>query len=332
MRFSILVPLYNAERWLESSLDSIFCQSVQDFELIAVDDGSTDGSGAILDRYSASHPNMKVLRQENQGTYSARFTAVREASGEYCVFCDSDDLLEPDALEKLEKIIAAETPDIILYQVFLLQNGNRAPYGETGFPEGEVTDREQLFRILLTTFDLLPLWKKAFRRDLMDMEMAPEKYPGMNCGEDLLYSVSLFVRARKIWQIRDWLYNYRKDSGMMHRFRDDYYQQYRTVYLAAAPVLEQEPLPGRKAMLGVYLMHAAYGTFHQCAYLDTPEIGSVKPVADDECFREAFYRVRHSEYWKDISRHERLALILIRGKRWRILGFLIRRIKAIKKI
>ena len=61
MKFSILVPVYNVERWLEPCLDSIFCQTFQDFELIAVDDGSTDGSGTILDRYAASRPNMKVI-------------------------------------------------------------------------------------------------------------------------------------------------------------------------------------------------------------------------------------------------------------------------------
>lgn len=332
MRFSILVPVYNVEGWLRDCLDSIFNQTYREFEVVAVDDGSTDDSGRMLDEYAASDSRMKVIHQENKGLFDARLAALKEASGEYCVFCDSDDLMERDALEKLEKIIVPEMPDVILYQALRLRDDVREPFGMRCFPDGWITDRREMFRILLTTFELLPMWKKAVRRELFDLNLDPERYRGLNYGEDLLYSVQIFTAAAKILNLNDELYDYRETSGMMRRFRKDYYLQYRRVYLEAIPVLEKEDLPDRKALLGVYLMHAAYGAFHQCAFLEKPEVESVKAVADDECFRKTFYRVRHSECWKMISRHERLALVLIRGKRWRILRFLIRRIKRIKKI
>lgn len=332
MRFSILVPVYNVEPWLGQCLDSILGQTFREFEVVAVDDGSTDGSGGILDRYAAADPRIRVIRQENRGLFDARLAALKEASGEYCVFCDSDDLMEQDALETLEKIIAEETPDMILYRAFLLRDGVREPFGPKCFPDGWITDRKEMFRILLTTFELLPMWKKAVRRELFDLTLDPERYRGLNNGEDFLYSVRLFTAAERVWNLNDELYDYRETSGMMHRFKENYYSQYRRVYREAGPVLEKEDLPDRKALLGVYLMHAAYGAFHQCAYLEKPVVESVKAVADDECFRKAFYRVRHSECWKMISRHERLALVLIRGKRFRTLRFLIRRIKKIKKI
>lgn len=332
MRFSILVPVYNVENWLKECLNSILGQTFQDFELIAVDDGSTDASGEILDRYAEGHPQMRVLHQKNRGLYTARMTAVREAKGEYCIFCDSDDTLEPDALETIERIAAAYSPDMVQYRINMVTNGKRADFDRVWFPEGWITEREELFRILLTTYELQSMCKKAVRRELFDAVPEPEQYKRLNYGEDFLYSVPLFVRAEKIYNLNRQLYNYRVTSGMMNHFRDDYYRQYRRVDLAVRPVLEKSGIADWEAMLGVHLMHAAYGAYHQCAYLSNPCIDSVEQVAKDPYFRRSFLKVRYSEYWGGISRHERLALLLIYRKCYPVLELLIRIIKRIKRL
>ena len=92
---SIIVPIYNAEQYLEECLDSILCQELTDYELILVDDGSTDSSPAICDHYASSHSQVQVLHQQNQGLPGARQAGFAMATGEYIAFVDSDDRVDP---------------------------------------------------------------------------------------------------------------------------------------------------------------------------------------------------------------------------------------------
>ena len=90
---SVIVPVYNVERYLPVCLESIVQQSMYDYEVILVDDGSTDSSGTICDEYAGKHPQFRVIHQENKGLSGARNTGIREAKGEYLYFVDSDDFL-----------------------------------------------------------------------------------------------------------------------------------------------------------------------------------------------------------------------------------------------
>ena len=96
---SVIVPVYNVEKYLKESLRSIFRQSFNNFELICVDDGSTDSSGKILDELASENPVMQVFHTENHGLSAARNYGLSYAKGEYIVFIDSDDSITPDYLE-----------------------------------------------------------------------------------------------------------------------------------------------------------------------------------------------------------------------------------------
>ena len=98
---SVIVPIYNIEDCLEKCIDSILSQTYDNFELILSDDGSTDSSGAIADRYAASDSRVKVIHKPNGGSSSARNAAIKIAGGEYYSFVDSDDYVEPDFLSSL---------------------------------------------------------------------------------------------------------------------------------------------------------------------------------------------------------------------------------------
>lgn len=100
-RFSVIVPIYNTETYLDKCLDSVIGQSYDDYEVVCVDDGSTDGSADILQRYAAQEPRIRIIRQENHGIGSARNTGLRAAKGDYILFLDSDDWLEADTLQTL---------------------------------------------------------------------------------------------------------------------------------------------------------------------------------------------------------------------------------------
>lgn len=99
MTFSIIIPVYNVEKYLRACLDSVLAQTVGDWEAICVDDGSTDGSGAILDEYAAKDNRFKVFHQKNGGEGAARNAALEVATAEWLVYLDSDDLLAPWTIE-----------------------------------------------------------------------------------------------------------------------------------------------------------------------------------------------------------------------------------------
>ena len=106
---SVIIPIYNVERYLEASLDSLRAQTLGDFEAICVNDGSTDGSRRLLQRYLDEDPRFRVIDKENSGYGASMNRGLAEACGEYVAILEPDDLYEPDALEKL--IDAAESAD-----------------------------------------------------------------------------------------------------------------------------------------------------------------------------------------------------------------------------
>jgi len=108
MRFSIVIPLYNVEKYLKDCLDSVLNQTFADWEAICVNDGSTDHSAVILEEYAAKDSRFKTFNQPNGGLSAARNTGLKAAIGEYVLFLDSDDWLEPNALERISESLTDE--------------------------------------------------------------------------------------------------------------------------------------------------------------------------------------------------------------------------------
>lgn len=111
---SIIVPVYNVEKYLNQCVDSLLAQTYKDFEIILVDDGSTDSSGVVCDNYEKNNPNIRVIHKENQGLGLARNTGLQHASGEYVTFIDSDDYANEHLLEDLYKGIIEEDVDVCI--------------------------------------------------------------------------------------------------------------------------------------------------------------------------------------------------------------------------
>lgn len=110
---SVIVPVYNSEKFLSRCLDSIVAQK-GNFEIIAVNDGSTDNSAQILSSYAEKYGNITVITQKNQGVSAARNLGMAKADGKYITFVDSDDWLEPDALTRAVSALLQDSPDILL--------------------------------------------------------------------------------------------------------------------------------------------------------------------------------------------------------------------------
>ena len=113
MKISVIVPVYNAEKYLEKCIESVLAQTYPNWELILVDDGSKDGSADIVDGYAARDTRIMAIHQENAGPGMARNKGIRVAHGEYIVFLDSDDVIKPDYFEKLSH----ETADVVFIDI-----------------------------------------------------------------------------------------------------------------------------------------------------------------------------------------------------------------------
>lgn len=132
MKFSLIVPVYNVEEYLDKCLSSIFSNKFTDFEVIIINDGTKDNSEKIIKDYLKKYKNIIYVKQENKGLSSARNEGVKRASGEYLLFIDSDDYIESDMLSTIDKNLS-DSPDILRYQLREVYNNKEVDYSETSF-------------------------------------------------------------------------------------------------------------------------------------------------------------------------------------------------------
>lgn len=212
MKFSILIPVYNVEAYLSRCLDSILAQKIHSYEVILVDDGSTDSSASLCDHYVRLYPQQfNVIHKKNAGVFSARRTGLGYAKGEYICFLDSDDYWEPTYLEVLDAELAKHNPDIIIFGHYLVGDNHRIlatnhPSLEEGMYSHD--SKKMVYATLLKNTSLNTLWGKCIRRTLFDMDRDHSSMHHVTMGEDLLESLPILDKAETIRIIHTPLYNY----------------------------------------------------------------------------------------------------------------------------
>lgn len=140
MKLSIIIPVYNVESTLERCIRSVFSQSFQDYELILVDDGSTDRSGEICDHCASGDSRIKIIHQKNTGLSGARNSALDMAKGEYITFIDSDDFLAQDTYQPLmEQLLTDKNIDMLEYSIFERYGSSKQSH-KLILPDAEYTD------------------------------------------------------------------------------------------------------------------------------------------------------------------------------------------------
>lgn len=228
---SIVVPCYNCEKTLLLCVNSILNQSYKSFEVVLVDDGSTDATGSMCDRLMREDERIVTVHQENRGLMAAWKRGVREAEGDYIIFCDSDDWLENDLLERITLIINGEQPDMITYGVktdysdgtFLCLDN----YIHEGIFEKEEIEKEILPRYFcyngLGTMAILPTrCNKAIKKDLLLNNMSLLK-DSISIGEDDLTSFAILLDTQRLYHIKNYYpYHYcRKIGSMLGNYNAD---------------------------------------------------------------------------------------------------------------
>lgn len=217
-KISIIVPVYNTEAYLPACVESLLRQTHADLELIFVDDGSTDGSGALLDVYAEKDPRVRVIRQNNGGVSAARNVGIEKATGAYIGFVDSDDTVEPNYVETLLGAFAAH-PEIgvSICNRFIHGHPNGRGIGAAAGAGRVLSPREAIRNAVSIgkSFEGY-LWNKLFRAEIFRNNPDFRLDPSLAICEDLLLCVAIFASGQKSYFDPTSLYhyNYRKTGAL----------------------------------------------------------------------------------------------------------------------
>lgn len=216
MKFSIIVPVYNAAAYLEATVSSVLRQSCEDWELLLMDDGSTDGlTGVLCDEIAAKDPRIRSLHKLNGGAGDARNAALSFATGDYIVFLDSDDFLEPQALECLLQKLT-ETPVDICFFGFIIQKDETETIDMPhGYPYGVSFMLQDAPAQLLGAPSA---WCAAWKRSLF--LSSDILFRARGWGEDLAMTRKMLTQASSVMLIEDALYRYVIHEGSITTSRN----------------------------------------------------------------------------------------------------------------
>ncbi len=215
VKVSVIVPVYNAEKALERCIDSILNQEYKDLELIAVDDGSKDHSGEILDAYAKADPRVVVIHKENGGVSDTRNRALDIAQGEYVQFLDADDWIPADSTKVMVRAIEESGADLVTADFYRVVGNNIARKGS--ITTSEVLTRQEYAEWMMDSpadYYYGVLWNKLYRRQIIEQyHLRMDKT--LSFCEDFVYNLEYILRCKTIIPLQIPVYYYVKTDGSL---------------------------------------------------------------------------------------------------------------------
>lgn len=302
-KISVLVPVYNVEKTLDRCMESILNQTFKDIEIIMVNDGSTDSSGAICDKYAEKCDTVRVIHKKNEGLGPTRDVGVREAKGEYIYHCDSDDWLKEDLLEKAYNAITQNDADVVIFGYDMYDQKDLTKlYGSVSIDSGVYSGKDEVRRLFIeqyhNAFIVLTAWNRLYKRSfLMDNELF---FPPLRRCQDMAYSLLLFDKIEKLVCINEALYCYIIEPGTFKgRSYSEMEDIYYTVYELAANQFKEWGLLDEKQnskLIGRYCEGLAnYSAYAFSVKYRDKRDECVKILLTDEKARKMFLQYNNSK-------------------------------------
>lgn len=216
--FSVIIPVYNSSKYLQKCINSIICQKFQNYEVVFVDDGSTDSSVNIISKEIKGYANFKLIKQENQGVSAARNKGLKNASGKYVMFMDSDDYWENGILSRLSKILLAhKSVDILFFNIFEEIVNVRKNHDVAEKYLGNKLSKSDAIESVLSNRGYRGYSvNKVFKRSCIGNIRFDEDITYL---EDMLFNISCIMNANEYMGIDDCLYVYRwRPSSVVNTF------------------------------------------------------------------------------------------------------------------
>ena len=249
MLFSFLIPVYCTEKYLDKCMASLLIQKGAAFEILLLDDGSTDSSGALCDRYAAQYPEIvRVIHKENEGSFLTRRRGFQEARGDWFICVDSDDYVAPTLLETIVQTLKAHDGcDMVMFNYQYVDDQGVFSASRLSIPDGTVftgAEKQQLYKARLTSTLVNTMWMRAVHRDIVDISA---DYTG--CGirgmcDDALQVLPLYTNSKKTVFIDRPLYYYRKgDSSITSRTTMSHWQAIHRSFVLEQPYVQLWNVP-----------------------------------------------------------------------------------------
>lgn len=231
--FSIILPIYNVSSYLDRCFCSILQQNFSDYEIIAVDDGSTDASFEICRRYEEQYPCITVIHKSNGGLSSARNAGLEIAKGKYVFMIDSDDWIEKDALSQLYMFTKANLPDIVKFNYIKRPSNTKvSSILKTGL-KSKIEIRNKIISIALrhTGQVVLSAWCHIYKNEFLKkyhLRFVSERIIG---SEDYLFNLQVYSKADSLLVINNYIYNYDlREGSLTNRYRYNIFEQYNELH------------------------------------------------------------------------------------------------------
>ena len=321
MRFSIIVPVYNVEQYLQGCIDSVLANDCSDCELILVDDGSTDGvCPQICDENGKKHPELiRVIHQENQGLGGARNTGLEAARGEYVLFVDSDDTIAPGTLEILREQIDDTHADVYSFNLYSHDGEGKKKFVEVSPPyDGSFTLLENPGFL----FALPAAWARLWRRDLFINTGI--RYPSRVWYEDIRTTTKLFASASSIVTLPHPLYYYLARPGSI--MRSSNVKRSREILDAFDDILQWFSERGLKERYEKELCRLAVDHIQLAAVVRVIRQDAHSPLISEfvSYMYNQFPQWETNPYLAELPRRHKLLLKLIAKKRYLLIAFLFK--------
>lgn len=229
-KVSVVIPIYNVEAYLEEALGSIVSQTLKDIEIICINDGSTDKSGEIIEKFAAEDKRIRPIHQENKGLGKTRNKGIRSATGEFIYFFDSDDKLEENALESLYNTAKSNDADLVLFEAVSFYESKELEEKHPGYKTlyrrkkkyPEIYNGQQAFNLLCENWDFIvsSCLKLHARKILIEKEIF---FPENIYFEDEFFSVCSVLAAERVKIVDDAFFHRRvRDNSIITDSAKDY--------------------------------------------------------------------------------------------------------------
>lgn len=213
IKVSIIVPVYNTEKYLRKCIESLINQTYTNIEIVLVDDGSTDNSLSIMKEYNNTDSRIVIITQPNSGIYLARNAGINIATGEYLMFVDADDWINEDAIEMLIKKIIKFDVDLVKYRIIFEPSEKESAIILNSDKDDVLVKEEtknKIYDLLINTNRLNNLANEIVKKELIKSTTKSER---ISQGEDALRNYEIFTNADRILIIPDCLYHYRTNEN-----------------------------------------------------------------------------------------------------------------------
>ena len=308
IKISIIIPVYNSEKYLEKCLDSLVYQTLKDIEIIVVNDGSTDSSEAIIKNYMKKDKRIKLLNKSNGGQASARNLGLTKATGEYIMFIDSDDYVEKDMCEMMYQTIIRGY-DMVITDYYIIDDDKRAYKKISNCDQGEIS----LKNYLLTSPGP---WNKIYKKDLLLNNNF--KFPEGIMYEDYAVIPTLVNYNPKVYYLSKAFVNYVYTE--VSTMRSDIYKKKYEDLFKATNFLYDHLCKSEYTLELEYLISYHFLYLGSLNFYRFNKYRQLDKIAD--FMKEKFPKWRKNRYVKKMNLKAKVLMTLFYHKQYKIIKFI----------